>query len=184
MHSRMETFTVFRPRSALPLCLGVAFTLTACAGREGPTAALDASPANSLESGSASPDCSEPIYLSAKVVFTDGGWPGPPPFNNIRVGSDAAHPCSWPQPAPGANEDLTKRRLGAQAPPETGWFFLNQVSDAADCAVDAPSLSQDAQWPWQYYETSGADPRYVLCPDTCFEGTLGTHVFRVWRACK
>lgn len=174
----MGTFAGFRRRSALAHCLGVTFTLTACGGR-------DVSSADGLDAASALPFCTS--WSDPLCVTTTCEWiqlaPGEYPTDaGDLVGSDPAHPCSWPQPAPGANEDLTKRQLqwncgcGVAA-----WGSLDQVSDASGCVADG-GLGQGGLG--QYYETSGADPRYVLCPDTCaFLSRRGPTV-RVWRACK
>jgi hypothetical protein len=182
MRSRMETFEVFRRRSALAHCLSAAFTLTACAGP-------DAAPANSLDAASDFPICTsesdrlcvtttcKPIQLAPAVYVdvTDAGG------NGLSVGSDPWHPCAWPQPAPGPNEDLTKRGLqwncGCGV---AGWGSLDQVSDAGGCVADGGSVPDGGVG--QYYETSGADPRYVLCPDTC-ASRFGALV-RLWRACE
>ena len=91
----------------------MAFALSACAGHDA------GSSANGLDAGSELPYCvswSDPMCVTTTckpielapglhVNGVDAGW------NGTSVGSDAAHPCSWPQPDPGANEDFTKRRL-------------------------------------------------------------------------
>ena len=94
MRSRVEMFAAFRLRSALAHCLGVAFTLTACGGP---------APVNSIDSGSNSidfPDCPPASDRSCgtttckPILIAPGEY-----IYDVDAGSDAAHPCSWPQPA-------------------------------------------------------------------------------------
>src|SRR5690242_2695012 len=122
MSSRMGDAVKLPFEILLLQVLGTSIVLAACGGdvrtpiSDNGDAAAQAPSAKS---------CSEPLPLDSKVVFDATT------HLLIGLGSDDTHPCSWPVPAPAANEDLSKRRLERLAPPETYWAPLGELVDAA-----------------------------------------------------
>jgi hypothetical protein len=136
----------------------VSLTLTACGEvRAATSEERDAAPSANT--------CAESVYLKGIVVNGDAGKP--------LLASDEAHPCSWPRPARAANEDESKRRLVGYQGPDAELNMI-EVGDAAGC---------DPQR-WQYYETSGTEPQYVLCPDTCASFANHAPGLNLWRTCS